>query len=566
VTAAPILDPALKAHATPDQARYIDAINLHGGFRRAARALGMAPSSLSQGIDRVRAKSTGERQAKALTRAAVAAQDRAPVPCVAWKKSSVYVITAAVNATPVHTPFWEALGRYAKHRGATLVVVPLRYKNPTSAWTNDQEHDDWWAPETASYLYSEGVDVAKGLRLLANVRTQPTAQNPLQGMDSITGSKSGIVAHPKLALTTVPTPQGDLPKIMTTTGACTVPAYSPTAAGAKGDFHHTIGALVVELQDGLFHLRHINAKADGSFIDLCHEYTSDSVTQAAPALALVLGDLHVDFVDPLCDKATFGPGGMVETLRPKELVMHDVLDMYAGSHHHVKDPITQYAKHMAGRGNVLHEVKRCFEYIDTRLPSDTACTIVGSNHNEHLGRWVRETDPRKDPENAIVWAELYSAMCQNARIGVSGLETIDPVTFLAKKHMISFNRVLFAGRSGRVLAGIELGLHGDRGPNGTRGSRKALSKIGVKSIIGHSHSPGIEGGCYQTGTSSRLTLEYSAGCPSSWLNTHCVVYANGKRALLHVIQGQWRGGAAAHTHKKPIQSNTSGKHVKKVRT
>jgi hypothetical protein len=59
-------------------------------------------------------------------------------------------------------------------------------------------------------------------------------------------------------------------------------------------------------------------------------------------------------------------------------------------------------------------------------------------------------------------------------------------------------------------------------------------------VIGHSHSPGIEGGCYQTGTSSRLVLEYSAGSPSGWMNTHCVVYANGKRALLNAVKGKWR--------------------------
>ncbi len=90
-----------------------------------------------------------------------------------------------------------------------------------------------------------------------------------------------------------------------------------------------------------------------------------------------------------------------------------------------------------------------------------------------------------------------------------------------------------------MVAGVELGMHGDRGPNGSRGSIKNLRRIGVKSIIGHSHTPGIEEGCYQVGTSTVLNLEYANG-PSSWLNTHCLLYPNGKRTLVNIIDGKWR--------------------------
>lgn len=87
--------------------------------------------------------------------------------------------------------------------------------------------------------------------------------------------------------------------------------------------------------------------------------------------------------------------------------------------------------------------------------------------------------------------------------------------------------------------GIELSLHGDQGPNGARGSLKNLRRIGTKAIIGHSHSPGIDEGGMQVGTSTRLRLEYNHG-PSSWLNTHAVIYDNGKRSLINIIKGKWR--------------------------
>ena len=85
---------------------------------------------------------------------------------------------------------------------------------------------------------------------------------------------------------------------------------------------------------------------------------------------------------------------------------------------------------------------------------------------------------------------------------------------------------------------IELSMHGDKGLNGGRGSLLSLSKIGVKSIIGHSHTPGIREGCIQVGTSSVLRRDWNDG-PSSWMHTHCLVYPNGKRTLINMIGGEW---------------------------
>lgn len=71
------------------------------------------------------------------------------------------------------------------------------------------------------------------------------------------------------------------------------------------------------------------------------------------------------------------------------------------------------------------------------------------------------------------------------------------------------------------------------------GSLKGYGKIGVKTVTGHTHSPGIRDGAYQVGGSTRLGLAYLRG-PSSWLHTHCAIYANGKRSLINIIDGEWR--------------------------
>jgi hypothetical protein len=91
---------------------------------------------------------------------------------------------------------------------------------------------------------------------------------------------------------------------------------------------------------------------------------------------------------------------------------------------------------------------------------------------------------------------------------------------------------------GFTIHGVLLSEHGDKGPNGARGSAQNLSKIGEKSILGHSHAPKIIAGTFQVGTSSKLKLEYNKG-PSSWMHTHCILHKNGKRQMINIINGKW---------------------------
>lgn len=445
-----------------------------------------------------------------------------------------FVITAAQNATPVHRGFWRSLQHYAKTRRAELLVVPVRYKNPTSIWSQQQEDDDWWAHETVAHLVAERTELTRGCALLADVRIQPTASEPLSGLEGLTGARSVIVAHPQIALTTVATPRDQLPRILTTTGACTVPNYTKSKAGAKGAHHHSIGAVVVELEEGgHYHLRHVIADESGAFHDLDHEYTPRGARKNGGVAALIMGDSHIDFIDPAVVSATFkGKGSMVHKLRPELLVWHDVLDCYSVSHHHKRHPLTLYRKHHRGSDNLDAEVQRVFDFVDKHSPASCKNVFVPSNHVDHLARWLEETDPREDHENGLLWAELYTATR-------SSTTPLDPFVYLAKKRMKSAARSIFLGRDeGLAVHGVELGFHGDQGPNGARGSIKALARTAGKAVIGHSHSPGIYQGCYQVGTSSRYDLEYVSG-PSSWLQSHCVLYRNGKRALLHIIDGRW---------------------------
>lgn len=459
------------------------------------------------------------------------------------RRAKCFVITAAQNATPVHPPFLAALRHLCATRGAELLVIPYRYKNPTSMWSDKAKDDDWWASEVVPHLSDTRADLNPHLVLLGDVRTQPTASSPLQGLETILGSKSGIVGHPKLELLCVPTPAKKLPKILTTTGAVTIANYIPSKAGTKGEHHHTFGACIVEIDGDVFHLRQINAVHDGSFHDLGERFTHRGVTKVAPS-ALVMGDSHLEFIDPSVADATFGPGGIIPTLGIKTAVWHDVHDFYSRNHHHRGEVFVNFVKHHTGRDNVEKALDECFAFLDRVTAKGQTNVFVSSNHPDALARWVKETDPRSDPTNAVFWARTFEAMCLGSAWTDTGARTIDPFRYWAERKLRKAAQARFMARDeSYTIHGIEVGYHGDRGPNGSRGNIRGFGRIGAKTVIGHSHTPGVKDGVYQVGTSSRLGLEYTSG-PSSWLHTHCLIYPNGKRSLVSVVNGRWRGTSA----------------------
>lgn len=451
-----------------------------------------------------------------------------------------FVITAAQNGTPVHMPFLAALERYCGFNDAELIVIPIRYKNPTSTWTASQVNEQVWDPLVKPYLYNQRKKLCPSLVLLADIKTRPTAEKPLSSFESITHGESGILGHTKLQLTTIPTPQGRYPKVLTTTGAITVANYTDSKAGKKGEFHHTLGAVAVDVVGKKFFMRQINAdKKTGDFIDLEYLYRAEGlVTKAPRPLGIAFGDTHRRFMDPTVEKTTFGKGGIVETLDPEHLIFHDLHDGYAENPHHAKDPFSKIAKRRDGSHRIHREIQEDVGWLE-KVVGKRKAIIVASNHDNFLSRYIVNTDWRYDPDNAEFYLETAMHMARSAKMGAGGASRLDPFQYWVNRLHPRDNIRCLGVNESFVLGDIEMALHGDLGPNGARGSRQNLRRIGVKTVIGHSHSPGIEEGCYQVGTSSPLRLEYNTG-PSSWLHTHCVVYANGKRCLLNIIDGEWR--------------------------
>lgn len=296
------------------------------------------------------------------------------------KTKKRFLITWAQNDTPVHLRFFRNMEAYAENVNADIHVIAGRYKNPTSVF-DDKAHDIWSSLVTP-YLDAARHDIHKYVSIMSDVKVQPTAVNPMTGLQGLSGINSCIFGAPKAQLEMIPVLEKARPKMMMTTGACTEANYTDSKAGKKGEFHHTLGFVIVEIDGDEFHARHVTADDNGDFCDwtnevsfegeevamkfdsindklnwieahcgakpleLKGEHKVENITEMA---ACILGDLHYGHHDQeVIDKTH----EMLERVKPDHVVLHDVFDGNSISHHEMKNPFAQIAKEHHGTNDL----------------------------------------------------------------------------------------------------------------------------------------------------------------------------------------------------------------------
>lgn len=445
------------------------------------------------------------------------------------------LVTSAVQEAEACEGFLAAAERWREERQGAIVVNPVNYANPRTRAEEDQERERWWDPRLEPYMLRNELRPHPDLSIMTT-KTQATAANPLPArLSGRTKHRSAVFGHPQLSMRTVPTPQSKLPKTLYSSGAITEKWYSDTLSGDMAEFHHTIGGVIVEVRGNRFHLREVAWDGE-SFIDLDRRYYADRIEDAPPPEALVMGDIHAPHhVAPNVMQATFGSEGIYEQLSPRRLVLHDLADNRAVNPHEARNRLTRAAMATKFQTLVRAELYGVAKWL-RELPPFEDIAVVYSNHDDFLTRWLERAQP--EPENAELYHYLCWRMLQHHR------ETGQfPIALeLALREIADLPDALrfLAPDESYRLRGVELGMHGHWGPNGARGSARNLSYIGTRSMIGHVHSPCIWQGVYAVGLTAEYRHGYNIG-PSSWLQSHGVLHANGYRQLLHIIGEHFRG-------------------------
>lgn len=444
--------------------------------------------------------------------------------------SKRYVVTSVLNNKSVDQNFLKTLESYCKINRAKLLIIPVRYISNMSG------EDEWYPKDVLPYLLEDNLTIDGALcKILGGLRISATAENPLSGIDPMSKGDSLIIGHPQVQMKTLPVLEGFDSPILWTTGTVSENAYSDTKLGYKAAFNHSQSALLVDFTDDTLHIRNLNYDGEG-FNDLEYRYTFKGKKKER-ALVLVTGDEHAIFANRDVKNATYlNSDSIIKTVKPSYIVRHDVLDSHTISHHDKTNFLKRYQKHFTGYNNLEDELKITLAHIQETSPSGVENIIVSSNHNDHLTRWLNESDPKQDPENALLYHELMFLTLSEIQ---SGNTDVDPFELWVNNQAHLLN-VVFTHRKSVKFSDIEVGIHGDKGANGTRGSRASFAKLPEKCIIGHSHSPGWEKGCVQVGTSSNLNMGYNSGSPSSWRHAHCIIHLNGKRQVVFVTNGKWR--------------------------
>lgn len=447
------------------------------------------------------------------------------------KKKKRFIITWAQNDTPVHEEFISNLETYAQHIDADIHIIAGRYKNPTSVFSD--KNYETWSPRIEAYLDAGRHEVHKHMWIMSDVKIQPTAVDPMTGLQGMSGINSCVFGSPKVHMETIPVLEGNLPKMMMTTGACTVKNYTDSKSGKKGEFHHTLGFVVIEIKDSnIFFARQVTATDDGDFTDLfyCVNYDDDHeesiITENTSVAAAILGDLHYGQHDPRVLSKTLR---LFERLRPDNVVLHDVFDGLSINHHEIKDPFIQYQRELDGSNSLKREVDAMLDGLEDF--KDFNVIIVRSNHDDFLDRWLKSTDWRKAAtlKNSLEYME-YSALL------LRGDAPNGVIPYLINKKFPEFTTL---GRSDSfVVNGWELGQHGDVGSNGSRGSLLQFRKLNTKIVVGHYHSPGRKDGALAVGTSTKLRVNYNVG-PSGWLQSHVLIHHDGKAQHINFIKGEF---------------------------
>ena len=441
------------------------------------------------------------------------------------KHHKKFIVTTAVGGKKVDEKFFNSIKNYAERNKAMVLILPCQ-----DAFSRYDEYNYDLDPKLKEFGIIYKTTKLNSNLFISDIKVSAKQIHPFTGLDRLTKDGSMIVASPKQEMKPVANSAEKLPKVMMSTGAITVcdydnEKYMSKRLSALAEFDHILGAIIVEIEDNeYFHYRQVQAGPNGEIIDLGIEYTPDGTMNVVDGSVAIFGDSHVN----CCDKDVVEwATEIVRELGCVEVILHDIFNATSITHHDKGKPIRKAIKCLNNNSSLKQEGEEVIKYLEKIKRYTNRVTVVKSNHDGALDRYIEEGRFIDDPENLYFALDLVKAY----------IEEKDPLKFMLeeklglKKNTINF---LQLDKDYKVY-GIECGFHGHLGANGSKGSLSIFAKGAGKVFAAHSHTPNIHRGVFQVGTFSELRLDYNHGM-SSWMHAMGIIYPNGTRQLINLVK------------------------------
>ena len=211
-----------------------EAVAQYGGYRPAARELGVAESSIRRRLkdfapdipDHAFVPDTAELPSTHIGEDGVDTVDFWAEQKEFGKTVQRFILTSAQNNVSVHQGFLRNLEALAKDVDAKLLISYCVYDRAgyTGIVRNKgsrgrKQNEVWWDKAVRPYACNTRARLHKRLAFCGELDLLATTKNPLSGMESYCGRSSIIVPHNRFALKCVPSRKHNMPKEMHTTGS-----------------------------------------------------------------------------------------------------------------------------------------------------------------------------------------------------------------------------------------------------------------------------------------------------------------------------------------------------------
>ena len=447
------------------------------------------------------------------------------------KNTKVLLVTTAQNKTALNKDFLNNLITYKNYitntlgKEAEIVIIPSKYRNPTNNIEDEKtKASDWWESDLDEYLFYGKVNFGDTL-ISCDSHISPTSKDPLSGYEILAENNHVILGHTKNHFTTLPRFRGDALRVMATTGSITTKNYSKSKSGEHGSLTHSYGFVVVELKDkNVCHIpRNVKVKSDGSFIDITNSVSKDGVIKIDNSLGFVWGDIHAEQINKDFLSVT---KELVAKLKPQKNVLHDIYDGSVTNPHENKDMFLKRLKISQGKHLIENEVDECLDLIEDIKNSCGEVWISESNHDNFLQRFIDSENWKRDLHNSPAYLK-YALIQQTVDLRDYG----NILGYLIFQRFGDSVKYMKMGDS-MYIADYQCSAHGDFSSNGAKGQTKGFSRLNLKLIHAHSHSPKLHNNVTCVGTTCNINQYYNRKGLSSWAYAHSVIHNNGKNQLL----------------------------------